>query len=143
MNLVCLGSASPYIGGKYTGRLRIKPNLLSQDEEARLQEVKHSCWNAYLCNHCGGNCMRGKHVTLNLGTNDILKRELPNYPHQGGRPCRMRWEKALTHLFHKFEASFIREVLICEIPKFQFISPEMSTEERYFFGQVTDSRPSF
>ena len=77
--------------------------------------------------------MRGKHVTLNLGTNDILKRELPNYPHQGGRPCRMRWEKALTHLFHKFEASFIREVLICEIPKFHFISPEMSTEERYFF----------
>ena len=95
----------------------------------RLDEVKDSCWNAYLCNHCRGNCMRGKHITLNLGSNDILKRELPNYPFPSTRrPCRMRWEKALKHLMHKFEASYVREVFICEIPKFQF--PRMSRRER-------------
>ena len=72
--------------------------------------------------------MRGKHITLNLGSNDILKRELPNYQY-ARNPCKMRWEKALTHLMHKFEASYVQEVFICEIPRFQYI-PQMSRNER-------------
>ena len=87
--------------------------------------------------------MRGKHITLNVGTNDILKRELPNFPFPDNRrPCRMRWKKALTHLMHKLEASYIRQVFICEIPKFAQMQ-DMSNAERYFLGYNTDSRLEF
>ena len=72
--------------------------------------------------------MRGKHIKLNLGTNDILKRKLPNYQFSRN-PCRMRWQKALTHFMQKLEASYYQEVLICEIPQFDYI-PQMSRNER-------------
>ena len=41
----------------------------------------------------------------------------------------MRWQKALTHLMHKLEASYVQEVYICEIPQFDYI-PQMSRNER-------------
>ena len=137
MNLVCLGSVG-HIGSKYSEILRILITKFCQGEQDRLTEVKNSCWNAYLCNHCGSNCIRGKHITLNLGSNDILKRELPNYEYSRN-PCKMRWQKALTHLMHKLEASYVQEVFILEIPKFDYI-PNMSMDERYFLGFATGSR---
>lgn len=72
--------------------------------------------------------MEGKHVTLNLGSNDVLKRKLPDFNYDRNPIC-MHWDKAFKIIMHKFMESGIREVFICTIPN--FIVPDVDIVERF------------
>lgn len=99
--------------------------------------MKQNVRYPYYCGQCRTNCMEGKHVTLNIGSNDVLKRELPDFNYDRN-PIRMKWKKAFTIIMHKFMESQIREVFICSIPKFNV--PDVDNVERFFKRVRVDCR---
>lgn len=81
--------------------------------------------------------MEGKHVTLNIGSNDVLKRELPDFNYDRN-PIRMKWDNAFKIIMHKFIESRVREVFICSIP--DFVVPDVDIVERFLKRNLIDCR---
>ena len=81
--------------------------------------------------------MEGKHVTLNLGSNDVLKRKLPDFNYDRN-PIGMKWDNAFKILMFKFIESNIRELFICTIPN--FVVPAADIEERFLKRIEIDCR---
>ena len=94
--------------------------------------MKTDCLVPYRCLVCGENCLHDKRVVIQLGSNDLLKRQvLPQYPFQRGRKSiSIKWDKALNIILQKLRHSAVHEVILLDIPVFQFI--DITEEERYF-----------
>ena len=102
-------------------------------EDMHWDAAKNNCIQPYQCQICRGNCLGGKHVSLQLGSNDLLKRELPRFPFpQNRRSITLKWTRAYNIILQKFRYSGVREVLVLEIPNFSF--QDGSDEERYIFS---------
>jgi len=101
-------------------------------ENSQWQRVKTDCLVPYRCGTCRKNCLRDKRVVLQLGSNDLLKREvLPQYPFRRGRKSiSIKWDKALNIILQKLRHSTVYEVLLLDIPDFQFV--DITEDERYF-----------
>ena len=99
--------------------------------------MKQSVRHPYQCGTCETNCMAGKHVTLNIGSNDVLKRALPDFNYDRN-PIRMHWDNAFKIIMHKFMETGIREVFICSIPN--FVVPDVDNIERFFNWVEVDCR---
>ena len=84
--------------------------------------------------------MEGKHVTLNLGSNDVLKRKLPDFNYDRN-PIGMKWDNAFKIMMHKFIESNITGVFICLIPN--FVVPDVDIVERLFKRVKIDCRLFF
>ena len=84
--------------------------------------------------------MEGKHVTLNLGSNDVLKRKLPDFNYDRN-PIGMKWDNAFKILMFKFIESNIRELFICTIPN--FVVPAADIVERFYKRIKIDCRLFF
>ena len=71
-------------------------------------------------------------MVIQLGSNDLLKRQvLPQYPFRRGRKSiSIKWDKALNIILQKLRHSAVYEVVLLDIPDFQFI--DIPEEERYF-----------
>ena len=90
--------------------------------------MKESVRVAYRCRRCRNNCLAGKSIILVLGSNDVLKRKLPDFDYDRN-PISMNWEPALKILLHKLNESRVREVFISTIPN--FVVPDVERAERY------------
>jgi len=83
----------------------------------------------YQCRFCGENCLRDKQVVLQLGSNDLLKREVPQYPFENRRKTiNVKWGRALNIIMQKLRFSAVYEVILLDIPEFPFLN--MTTGER-------------
>ena len=84
----------------------------------------------YKCYFCGENCLVDKQVVLQLGSNDLLKREVPQYPFERPRSTiNVKWGKALNIIMQKLRFSAVYELLLLDIPEFPLL--DMATGERY------------
>ena len=106
-----------------------------------MDQVKDNCILAYNCPSCGQNCLHGKHISIQLGSNDLLKREiLPEFPFQDGRSSiNLKWSRAFNIILQKMRYSAVREVYLLDIPNFDWPS-EMTPAERYFFNHALLNR---
>ena len=105
-------------------------------EDWHWDAAKNNCIQPYQCQICRGNCLGGKHVSIQLGSNDLLKRELPRFPFpQNRRSITLKWTRAYNIILQKFRYSGVREVLVLEIPNFPF--QDGSDEERYILAPRT------
>ena len=94
--------------------------------------MKTDCIVPYRCRSCGENCLHDKRVVIQLGSNDLLKRQvLPQFPFPRGKTSiNVKWDKALNIILQKMRYSNVNEVVFLDIPDFSFI--DMSEQERYF-----------
>ena len=107
-----------------------KSNRLTLDENSHWEKVKSNCTSPYKCSFCGDNCLRDKQVIFQLGSNDLLKREVPQYPYQRRKnTINVKWGKALNIMMQKMRFSAVYEVILMDIPEFPFL--DMTTGERY------------
>lgn len=91
--------------------------------------MKTNCIIPYNCRYCGENCLRDKQVVLQLGSNDLLKREVPQYPFERRRKTiNVKWGRALNIIMQKLRFSAVYEVILLDIPEFPFLN--MTTGER-------------
>ena len=92
--------------------------------------MKSNCTSPYKCSFCGDNCLRDKQVIFQLGSNDLLKREVPQYPYQRRKnTINVKWGKALNIMLQKMRFSAVYEVILMDIPEFPFL--DITTGERY------------
>ena len=100
-------------------------------EDLHWDEAKSNCAHPYQCRICRSNCLAGKHITLQLGSNDLLKRELREFPFPPRKKSiTVKWSRAFNIILQKFRFSGVREVLLLQIPNFEFNN--MTQAERYF-----------
>ena len=99
------------------------------DENSHWERVKSNCIMPYQCRYCGENCLRDKQVVLQLGSNDLLKREIPQYPFERRRKTiNVKWGRALNIIMQKLRFSAVYEVILLDVPEFPFLN--MTTGER-------------
>ena len=107
-----------------------KSNSLTLDENSHWENVKSNCTAPYKCSFCGDNCLRDKQVVFQLGSNDLLKREVPQYPYQRRKnTINVKWGKALNIMLQKMRFSAVYEVILMDVPEFPLL--DMTTGERY------------
>ena len=86
MMLLTLGFVER-IGSEFSKLFNFRIFLWFLGENLHWDQVKANCALPFNCQSCGQNCIRGKHISIQLGSNDLLKREiLPDFPFQNGRP---------------------------------------------------------
>ena len=137
MNLLTVGFVQR-TGREFFWLLIIFYGLSFLVENSHWEHAKQNCIHPYNCASCGQNCLRGKRVVLNFGSNDLLKREiLPDFPFPPGRNAiNLRWSKAFNIVLQKLRYSGVQEVIILDVPEFPFI--DMPEAERYVFLPSTD-----
>ena len=84
------------------------------------QLVQESSANALLCAHCGQNCLEGKIVSLNFGSNDLLKRRSVGQEPTRRRMISIKWERGLVLAKHKLKNSNIQKLILLSVPGFSF-----------------------
>ena len=104
-------------------------NSLFLDENSHWERVKTNCIIPFKCRYCGDNCLRDKQVVLQLGSNDLLKREIPQYPFERQKKTiNLKWGRALNIIMQKLRFSAVYEVILLDVPEFPFLN--MTTGER-------------
>ena len=84
----------------------------------------------YKCQFCRENCLRDKQVVLQLGSNDLLKRGIPQYPSEPQRrTINVKWARALNIIMQKLRFSAVYEVILLDVPEFPYI--DIPAGERY------------
>ena len=82
--------------------------------------VQESSASPLACGHCGRNCLDGKTVSINFGSNDLLKRRAEGQTQQMGRMISLKWERGLILAKHKLKNSNISKLILLSVPKFSF-----------------------